>query len=75
MDDEQDRQDRRDAMILKSMSTVLRNARAINSDTSGYYEVEKSQDEKLREEYPSLKDAWEKYQSVLVICKHAHENK
>jgi len=35
----------------------------------GDYYLPKSDDEILREKHPTLKDAWDKYQSILTLCK------
>lgn len=42
---------------------------AIDNDGTSHWTVQKTEEEILREQYPTLQDAWDKYQSILKLCK------
>lgn len=54
-----------------AMEKLMKMHIKINSDASNYYAPinPMSAEEELREQYPILQEAWEKYQAILKLVK------
>ena len=60
----------------EAMQSLMKMHIKINADPSDYYFPDAVSEEKLlRDKYPTLQDAWEKYQAILKLVTTEEETK